>query len=132
LTLIGLFVAGLAKTNSDCEFAKADCAPYPCGDGGVTLIDFVQALRYSAQLDPVVTNSNCGTPLAPLLLQAKAAKAAKSPTSRTLIVSNMVVAHGQTGCLPIALDAQGNENGVAWSLSFDPNLLTLVSATLFD
>src|SRR5262249_22393720 len=46
--------------------------------------------------------------------------------------SNMVVAHGQTNCLQIGLNAQGDENGLAWSLNFEPSLLILVSASLVN
>jgi hypothetical protein len=42
----------------------------------------------------------------------------------------MAVERGQTNCLQVLLDAQGDENGLTFSLQFDTNLLSYVSARL--
>lgn len=122
---IGRFAAGLADITNACELIKADCAPKPCGNGVVTISDWVQAGRYAAGLDPIVSISDCGSAGAPKLTNGSSGAA-----DRTLTISNMVVAHGQTNCLQIFLNSQGNENGLGWSIGFDPTLLTFVSLSV--
>ena len=43
-----------------------------------------------------------------------------------------VLAQGQSGTVEVALEAQGNENALAFSLNFDPAKLGFTSATLAD
>jgi hypothetical protein len=124
---IGRFAAGLLDPENACEAAKADCAPRPCGNGRITIQDWVQAGRYAAGLDAFVSMADCPPlPVAPLV-QAKGLKKSPDPAGRTLIVSNIVVAHGQTNCLQLLLDAHGDEIALGFSLSFDTNVLTFVS-----
>lgn len=49
--------------------------------------------------------------------------------ARTIRVANTNLLRGQSGTVTIELDAQGNENGLGFSLNFDPAQLTFVSAT---
>ncbi len=134
---VGRFAAGLAEFSNACEFARADCAPKPCGNGAITISDWVQAGRYAAGLDPL-TNvcPGSGGGLAPLFFKLSAgpllANDSSETASRTLVVSNMVVAPGQTNYLPILLVAQGDENALGFGLSYETNLLTFLSARLGD
>lgn len=50
--------------------------------------------------------------------------------TRTLRVADMVVEPGKTNVLKIELDAQGDENAVGFSLSFDPAAITVIDARL--
>ena len=125
---IGLFVAGLATAVDACETNRADCAPrLSCGDGVLTTIDWVQAGRYAAGLDARVLVQDC----APQGLAGGAPKAlgtAKSGSLRNLAFTNATIARGATNCLPVMFDAQGDENGFGFSVCFDTNLLTFISA----
>jgi hypothetical protein len=132
---IGRFVARLNELSNACELAKADCAPKPCGDGNVTIADWVQAGRYSAGMDPLVSVCGPARPgLAPGAVGSGAgldsASASASVGSRTLTVTNMVVGHLRTNCLQILLQAQGDENALGFSLSYEANLLNVVSVNL--
>ncbi len=132
---IGRFAAALNEVSNECELAKADCAPKPCGNGRVTIADWVQAGRYAAGLEPLVWV--CGptdpTPAPPSVLPSAGIDSTNQfapAQARTLIVSNMEVGHGGTNCLQILLDAQGDENALGFSVSYETNLLTFVSANL--
>jgi hypothetical protein len=124
---IGLFVAGLATATDACETNRADCAPRnTCGDGILSTIDWVQAGRYAAGLDSRVLMQDC----APSLVQGPKAKvqASKSGAARNLSFTNAAVARGATNCFPVMFDAQGDENGFGFSIRFDTNVLTFISA----
>jgi hypothetical protein len=117
---VGRFAAGLNDFSNTCEFIRADCAPRPCGNGSITIADWVQAGRYALGLDLLV--SPCGGPGPDPVPAAQG--------TRTLAVTNMMIGPGQTNCLQILLNAQGDENAVGFSLNFETNLLTFVSASL--
>ncbi len=117
---VGRFAAGLNDFSNTCEFIRADCAPRPCGNGSITIADWVQAGRYAIGLDLLV--SPCGGPGPDPVPAAQG--------TRTLAVTDMMIGPGQTNCLQILLNAQGDENAAGFSLNFETNLLTFVSASL--
>ena len=129
---VGRFASGLADISNACELARADCAPKPCGNGTVSISDWVQAGRYVAGLDPLAFVTEC-PPSGGGFLPAAAPGAEAVPPGlplRVLSATSMVLAHGETNRLQILLHAQGDEAGIGFSLSYDPNLLTLVSTEL--
>lgn len=50
--------------------------------------------------------------------------------TRVVRVKSSSIERGQQGTVAVEIDAQGNENGVGFSLNFDPTLLAYVSAEL--
>jgi hypothetical protein len=48
---------------------------------------------------------------------------------RTLVITNGAIEQGQTNCLQVLVDTFGDENALGFSLTYDTNRLTLVSAT---
>ena len=127
---VGRFSAGLETAATGGEFQRADCAPKASlGDGRVNIADWVQAGRYAAGLDAAVA---AGGPTAPVpgLQSAFAAEAMNSEQARAVRAMNTSFQRGQNGTLVIELDAQGNENALGFSLSFDPAQLRFVSASL--
>ena len=130
--LVGRYVAGLDAPTNALEFQKADCAPRATlGDGKLTVSDWVQAGRYAAGLDPA---TRAGGPTGGLAaVVSKTAPSGIAPrtqsTLRQVRVSSPVLAQGQAGGVQVVLEAQGNENGLGFSLSFDPAQLVFVGAT---
>ena len=124
---VGRFVAGLSEVANSCEFTRADCAPKAtCGNGFLTTTDWVQAGRYAAGLDVPAAMMDCPPPS---LAGAPAkAKQAKIGTPRGLSFTNASIVRGSTNCLPVVFTSQGDENGFGFSIQFDTNLLTFVSA----
>ena len=47
---------------------------------------------------------------------------------RSLRARNLTISQGQTNCLSVLLEADGNENALSFSLCFDTNLLTFTAA----
>jgi len=127
---IGLFVAGLATAVDACETNRADVAPRgTCGDGILTTIDWVQAGRYAAGLDARVSMQECASAFAPASGKSLgAASREKSGSLRNLSFTNAAIARGATNCFPVMFDAQGDENGFGFSIRFDTNILTFISA----
>jgi hypothetical protein len=143
-SVIGIFAAQLRTPTNECQFQHADCwgndaqgQPLPCGDGCIDISDWTRAGLYAGQLTniaPLVqvcgpTWFSCGnSPMG--FAQSPGGDSgnglAASP-GRTLIVSNMTVAPGETNWLQIHLDAQGDENALQFSLSYETNLLTYVT-----
>lgn len=124
---VGRFVAGLDTIASSNEFQRADCAPRSTlGDGRLSLSDYVQAGRYAAGLDPVVS---AGGPTAPATL-ALALRTEnrifnlQADASRVIQVVGAIANPGSAVSVPVEVVSQGNENGVSFSLTFDPNLLS--------
>ena len=50
--------------------------------------------------------------------------------TRVVRVKSSSIERGQQGTVAVEIDAQGNENGISFSLNFDPTLLTYVSTAL--
>ncbi|HEX4945114.1 MAG TPA: hypothetical protein VFZ34_00435 [Blastocatellia bacterium] len=128
----GLFFVGADKPEIGSEFQRADCAPATTkGDGRLSIIDWVQAGRYAAGLDAVVV---AGGPTQPVF--STPAASAVTVAATTEATPRLVRARGasfrrdQVVTLPIEMEAQGNENALAFSLNFDPKLLGFAEATL--
>ena len=119
--LLGRYAAHLDYPTNAAEFQRADCAPrLALGDGMIKVTDWVQAGRYSSGLDLVQPSggpTNETTPTPP-----------SASASRLLIASGTSLLPNETATISVTLAAQSNENAVAFSLSFDPSLVTLISA----
>ena len=131
--LIGRYVAGLDSPTNALEFQKADCAPRDTlGDGQLTVSDWVQAGRYVAGLDPL---TRAGGPTAPIpfVVPATAGGAVARRTeasARQVRLTAPALLPRQTGTVQVQLEAQGNENALAFSLSFKPAELTYLGANV--
>jgi hypothetical protein len=127
--LVGRYVARLDYPTNGSEFQRADCAPRSTlGDGYLLVNDWVQAGRYAAGLDPM-TVAGGPTTEGPLAMASR--KIRLHPGSGTSLVSagSLVLAEGQAGAVPVTLAAQGTENALGFSLTFDPTLLTYVGTS---
>jgi len=129
---IGLFAAGLAEPTNECQRSKADCSPAPCGDGPgpkerITIADWVRAGIYAAALDtpPLVSGCALTLPPPPQFEEANS----HFQVLRTLSLTNAIMARGMTNYLSCVLNAQGNEGGLGFSIHFDTDVLTFVSAS---
>jgi len=49
------------------------------------------------------------------------------PGTRTLMVSNAMIVAGGTNCIQVVLQSQGNEAGVGFSMSLEPEMLALTA-----
>jgi hypothetical protein len=133
---VGLFAAGLLQPTNECQRAHADCAvPKFCGTGPgtpITSSDWVQVGRFAAGLDAPYLMTDCPSnsagDAAPKVFKIKA-RAKSEPLPRTLSVTNATIARGTTNRLSFVLNAQGNENALGFSINFDTNLLTFISAS---
>jgi len=129
--LIGRYVAGLDSPTNSLEFQKADCAPRDTlGDGRLTVSDWVQAGRYAAGLDPLTRAGGPTSPVPNVMVATEGSPVARRTESnaRQVRVSAPVLAQGQSGTVEVELEAQGNENALAFSLSFNPAQLVFVGA----
>src|SRR2546425_870248 len=62
------------------------------------------------------------------ILLGLAMSAGRGSAQRSVRASDLSLSPDQTNCLPILLEAVGDENALGFSLCYDPNLLTFVSA----
>jgi hypothetical protein len=143
-TQIGRFVAGLDEANLGNEFQKADCAPRATGGNGqLTVADWVQAGRYAAGLDPI---PNSGGPVipptapqfAPQNTSDKASANRERQAADFSIINSIrdplfTIRNPQSAfskgrnrpiSFAVEIEAQGGENAISFSLSFDPAALT--------
>ncbi|MBL8205911.1 MAG: hypothetical protein JNM09_16875 [Blastocatellia bacterium] len=131
---MGRFYVGLDKPENGSEFQRTDCAPANTrGDGRISIIDWVQAGRYAVGLDAVVIAGGPTQPppgsvpsLAPTVANATEA------APRVVRAQNAHFRRDQINTLRIELDAQGNENAFAFSLNYDPSLLSFADAIIGD
>jgi hypothetical protein len=127
---VGRFVAALDSPTNTSEFQRADCAPRnTLGDGQLTVSDWVQAGRYAAGLDPLTVAGGPTSPPPGGMAVRPLHKDGSSPPD-VLSVQGPVVFQGQTGAAIINLLAQGGENGVGFSLAFDPSLVTYINTSV--
>ena len=118
---VGRFAAGLDAVTNTSEFQRADSEPRATfGNGSVTVIDWVQAGRYAFGADPI---SPAGGPLVP---GAPPFPLISSIENR--FVTLEATQTGQTNLVSVRLAAQGNENALGFSLTYNPAVLSLVSA----
>jgi serine protease len=126
---IGRFVAGQDAPASG-EFQRADTAPRDSrGNGSLTITDWVQAGRYAAGLDP---QTPAGGPVSSgeqgLTTASRFAQTGAATNSRNVRLSSGLFERGQQSSVIIELSAEGNENALGFSLTFDPAQLHFVSA----
>ncbi|MBI1763248.1 MAG: hypothetical protein HYR56_17630 [Acidobacteria bacterium] len=157
---VGRLVAGLDAAAPGVEFQRADCAPRDtCGDGRLTVSDWTQAGRYAIGTDaalaaggPAVAavNSSLAAGVQSTGFSRNGRTATQPPKggtlntralrtvwltnatqqTRTVRVVNATAAQGATASVAIELTAQGNENAVGFSLSFNPAVLSNPQAVL--
>ncbi len=128
----GIYIGNDTVAMCSGEFQRADCFPKETkGDGKITIGDWVQAGRYAAGLDPMVP---AGGPLGCATLSSLSLDLSSftSELARTVRVKDANFVRGQIGTLQIELDAQGDENAMAWTLNFDPKLLSFLDAKVGD
>ena len=120
---VGRFVAGLESVTNGSEFQRVDSAPRSTrGDGSITLIDWVQAGRYVFGADPI---SPAGGPTA-----AGGSPTPLISTSENRSMTLLATQTGQTNHISVRLVAQGNENGVGLSLTYNPAAVRFQNANL--
>lgn len=123
---VGRLVASLDITTNASEFQRADCAPRSLlGDGVLSVADWVQAGRYAAGLDPLTGGGGptLATNMTPAALHKEGLHAFSTAT-RSLAFSANPSKAGQSYEAAIELAAQGNENGLEFSVVFDPAVMT--------
>lgn len=144
--LCGRFASGLDTPAAGGEFQRADTAPKATlGGGSITISDWVQCGRYAAALDPI---ASAGGPLGPASASTSASSledldkyptvAMSNPSPMSLILQSSrevrvvggAIAAGQNGTASVELVSLGNENGIGFSVTYDTNNLTFVSAAL--
>jgi Concanavalin A-like lectin/glucanases superfamily/Immunoglobulin domain/Lectin C-type domain/Chitobiase/beta-hexosaminidase C-terminal domain len=123
----GRFAAGLDSPTNSAEFQRADCAPRSSlGDGQITISDWVQVGRYAAGMDPLTPVGGPTT-----LATTRLSQPGKNDLSpRAVLVSDLSLTAGQSGIALVELVAQGDENALGVTLSFDPAVLTYTGAVL--
>jgi hypothetical protein len=131
-TQVGRFAAGLDTPAAGSEFQKTDCAPRSTvGDGRLTASDWSQAGRYVAGLDPkTAAGGPTGAASAPMSMAGLPVETRLVSEGRIIRAKDATIQRGQTGSVTLELDAQGNENALGLSVTFDTALLTFVDAKL--
>lgn len=125
---VARLVAGLEQVVSPTDFQRADSAPIETsGDGILSLLDVLQAARYAAGLDPVMP---AGGPSAPQSSPSVITPIAEINAARRIRITAGTLLRGQTGTVRLLLDAEGNENGAGFSLTFDSTRLRFIGAQL--
>jgi hypothetical protein len=136
----GRFAARLDVPAPGDETIRADCSPYVVndvfigGDGAFSLGDWIQIGRLAAGLDPIRPQGGPGQGLA--LAGARnghptlSRPAPAGGDSRQLRATPLDIAPGQTGEVFVEIQAAGDENAAAFSLTLDPGLLEFLGASL--
>lgn len=127
---VGRFVAGLDSIESSSEFQRADCAPtdpIPPGDGVLSVADWVQAGRYAAGLDAAVA---AGGPTEPVAGAQSARSLGPTAVRQLRATALELTSNNELGWMPIELTSTGNENGIGFSVAFDPQQLRYAGARL--
>ncbi len=123
----GLFVAGVQTPANGSEFQRADCAPRDTqGDGQLTVADWVQVGRYAVGLDPLTA---AGGPTNPLPDMPFPGHPVKTDDSSTVMLVPLLQGT-LTNSVAVNLVAQGNENALGFSVTFDPALVRFAKANL--
>lgn len=124
---MGRFVAGLDDIAPGALFQRADCAPLvTSGNGRLTVSDWVQSGRFAAGLDPL---NPVGGPTAPEPVKpGRKHPVPLSPDPRVVSFGSTALVAGQTREIPVTLLASGEENALAFSVSYDPAGLRFVGA----
>lgn len=120
----GRFAAKLDLPAAGGEFQRADAAPRGThGDGQIKVMDWVQAGRYFAGLDPLTAVGGPTLEVAPT--------GPLGPDAlREVRVAGTNAIQGVAVTVPVSLQAQGNENGVGFTVSFDPAAFSYLATSL--
>jgi hypothetical protein len=130
--LVGRYAARLDYPTNASEYQRADCAPRSTlGDGAITVADWVQAGRYAAGLDPATRAGGPTNDLGPTVVNLTTlTKRSPKGLSRQVRVADINMVQAQSGTVSVYLDAQGDENALGFSVTFDPTVLAYLTATL--
>ncbi len=124
----GRFAAGLDTVNPLYnEFQRADSAPRATrGNGLITVSDYTQAGRYAAGLDPVqpVGGAAVSSLFSPEGIIKKQEVQWTSLLPRILYAADTSADAGQQVTVSIRLDANGDENGFGFTISYDGTKLS--------
>jgi hypothetical protein len=127
---IGRFVARLDTPTNGAEYQRIDCAPRSSlGDGQIKVTDWVQAGRYAAALDFLVAVGGPTSDSTQSVVLTKVVPTNLSGT-REIRVSDATAVQRIAVSLPVNLEAQGDENALGFSLSFDATRFSYTSAVL--
>jgi hypothetical protein len=122
----GRFVAGLDTVSNASEMQRADAAPRSTGgDGVINAADLAQVGRYVVGLDPL-TPMGFGSGSSVVKSKAIHANGTGQTTCTLSVVPTTQGALNDT--VTVQILAAGNENTVDFSLSFDPSVVSYVSA----
>ena len=120
----GRFAAKLDLPAPGGEFQRADAAPRgTAGDGQIKVMDWVQAGRYFAGLDSLTAVGG------PTLEAGPTGPLGPDPMREVRVLGSNAI-QDVAVTLPVVLQAQGNENGVGFTVSFDPAALNFQAASL--
>jgi hypothetical protein len=133
-TLVGRIVAGLNTITDPGQFMRVDSAPRSTkGNGSITGADWTQTGRYVLGLDPIqpIGGSAGSAPSQSIpgieFLSQGGEVAAQGNSDRTLRLVGAQAQVGEIVQIPVEFEAYGDENTVAFSLSFNPANLEYVS-----
>ncbi len=127
---VGRFAVSLDQIGGGTEFMRADNSPIlTFGNGTIDVSDWVQAGRYAVGLDPLSLAAGPSSPVTPA---ASPTIELNTPTPRLPGRLQPVIRptreSGVAGAA-IQFEASGGENGLAFTLRFDPRIVTLVDAS---
>jgi hypothetical protein len=122
--LTASMVIGIFSPVNDTDFQALDTAPrQSSGDGSLTVADYVQTQRYALGLDLVRSLAGPG--------RISYTQPPVEPTKRAVQFGSHFLIPGETNVIPIWLESQGNEQALAFSLSFDTNCLEFLDFSPF-
>jgi hypothetical protein len=128
----GRYVAGVDTITNASEFERADCAPRDTlGDGYITVADWVQVGRYYLGLDPPTAAGGPTGPPPTSNVTASPAGRIKKPqdgTPRTISITPLTQGATSDSAM-VQMAAQGDECALQFSLTFDPTVISFVSAS---
>jgi hypothetical protein len=122
---VGRFAVGIDSVSNANEFQQGDCAPrLTLGDGKIDLLDWIQSGRYAVNADSILVAggaSSSGMSLNRIDLN-------QSPRR---LLARYTVLEPASGLVtvPIDLTALGNENGLTFTVKFDPVVLQYTQTT---
>jgi hypothetical protein len=130
---MGRFAAGLETPPAPgSEFMRADCAPRAsCGDGSISIADWVQTGRYAVGLDPLAAAAGptapgvgVGAARAAQMSSTHGAPVLRAPSKvkRAVDLGKTSIPRGGAGVVPVTLLALGDEDALGFTVTFDPNL----------
>ena len=127
-TMASVLSTKTISSYTDIGKQRLDCAPYNSqGDGNLNLADLVQVARYAAKLDTIQAaggsssvNLNSNRP--------RIARESLNGPRRKFRFGWADLVTGQEVEVPVVLNAEGDENAMAFNVEFDPAALQYVSA----